>query len=49
MISNVFGQKDENWFDAGRQYHADGCISEQRIRLTSTPKCGLSDAAPGKV
>lgn len=38
LISGIYGDKDKDWFDAGRRYHKDNSVCEQLIRVSRTPK-----------
>lgn len=38
LISGIYGEKDKDWFDAGRRYHKDNSVCEQLIRVSRTPK-----------
>jgi hypothetical protein len=38
LISIFFGDKDKDWFDAGRRYHKSNAICEQLIRVSRTSK-----------
>ena len=38
LISSVYGEKDKDWFDAGRRYHRNNSVCEQLIRVSRNPK-----------
>ena len=38
LISGIYGDKDKDWFDAGRRYHKDNSVCEQLIRVSRIPK-----------
>src|SRR5437016_5963484 len=38
LISGIYGEKDRDWFDAGRRYHKDNAVCEQLIRVSRNPK-----------
>lgn len=38
LISGVYGEKDKEWFDAGRRYHKNNSVCEQLIRVSRNPK-----------
>jgi hypothetical protein len=46
LISAIFGEADLEWFDAGRKYHKNETICEQRVRLGNRVK--RPGAKPGE-
>lgn len=36
IVTIVYGVKDRDWFDAGRQYHRNQTVCEQRIQVAPT-------------
>jgi hypothetical protein len=38
LISGVYGEKDRDWFDAGRRYHKINSVCEQLVRVGRNPK-----------
>jgi hypothetical protein len=38
LISGIYGDKDKDWFDAGRRYHKNKTVCEQLIRVGRSPK-----------
>jgi hypothetical protein len=47
VVSYIYGKKDVDWFDAGRTYHKNGKICEQRVRLGVRVDPKLFWAQPG--
>jgi hypothetical protein len=38
LVSGIYGNKDTDWFDAGRRYHKGNSVCEQLIRVSRNPK-----------
>ncbi len=38
LVVGVYGEKDRDWFDAGRCYHKNNSVCEQLIRVSRNPK-----------
>ena len=49
LVSIIYGEENRDWFDAGRKYHKNGAICEQRIRIGATPPTKIAWAKPGEV
>lgn len=47
LVSYIYGKEDVDWFDAGRKYHKNGAICEQRVRLGDRVDPKLFWAQPG--
>jgi hypothetical protein len=47
LVSVIYGKENRDWFDAGRDYHKNGAICEQRVRLDTRAKPKQSWAQPG--
>jgi hypothetical protein len=48
LVSSIYGQENVQWFDAGREYHKNGTICEQRVRLGDRVNPKPTWARPGK-
>jgi hypothetical protein len=48
LISIVYGKENRDWFDAGRKYHKNDTICEQRIRLAAQGNPKPDWAQPGQ-
>jgi hypothetical protein len=48
LVSSIYGQENVQWFDVGREYHKNGTICEQRVRLGDRVNPKPAWAQPGK-